>query len=50
MNKHIGSNFDDFLETDLFKVSSENMKEIDTVLNTDDLPVLEFSVARNIYD
>ncbi len=37
-------------ETDLFKVSSENMKEIETVLNTDDLPVLEFSVARNIYD
>ena len=37
-------------ETELFKVSSEKIKEIKTVLNTDDRPVLEFSVARNIYD
>jgi len=36
-------------ENDLYMYSYETLVPRDTVLNTDDKPVLEFSIARNIY-
>jgi len=36
-------------ENDLYLYSYETLAPRDTELNTDDKPVLEFSVARNIY-
>ena len=37
-------------EDDLILYDHDDIKDKETVLNTDDRPVLEFSVARNIYD
>jgi len=36
-------------ESELYKMSYDKIKEIETILNTDDRPVIEFNVARNIY-
>jgi len=40
----------DIPENNLYIFSHEDVIEKETIFNTDDLPDLEFSVARNIYD
>ena len=40
----------DIPENNLYIFSHEDVLEKETIFNTDDLPNLEFSVARNIYD
>ena len=37
-------------ESFFYLLSSEQIPEFDTVLNTDDKPILEFSTAKNIYN
>jgi len=37
-------------DDELFLYDQDDIKDRETVLNTDDRPVIEFSVARNIYD
>lgn len=35
--------------SELYKMPYDEIKQVETILNTDDRPVIEFNVARNIY-